>query len=126
MNDNQHHLTKTGERILEILQNSDIPLTVYQISDRTKIPVPSVYRNVAVLQDQELVSEFQIRGIGYYYARQRHSHYFICKSCGNIVPLQSCEILNSEVEKSIDCKVTEHIVIYQGFCKSCLEKEQKR
>lgn len=126
MNSKLSHLTKTGERILQILENSEIPLTVYQISDRAKIPVPSVYRNVAFLEKQELLNYFQIGGVSHYYPRKRHLHYFICDSCGDIMPIQSCEISNVQAESSIGCKVMEHILIFRGVCKNCLQKEEQR
>ncbi len=126
MNYNLSHLTKTSEKILQILENSEIPLTVYQISDRAKLPVPSVYRNVAFLEKRELLNSFQVGGFRHYYPRKKHLHYFICDDCGDIRPIRSCEISNSQAENSIGCKVTEHILIFRGLCKNCLQKEGQR
>ncbi len=118
------HLTKTSERILELLTNCDIPLTVYQISDKTKIPIPSIYRNVGILERDNLLKSFELHGVNYYYPAGRHTHYFVCNNCNSIIPVKFCEVEESKVEKSTGAKVIEHMVIFYGICRNCLERRR--
>ncbi len=125
MKHSERHLTKSAAAILEALANSDLPMNVYQISKITEIPVPTIYRNMSILEKESLVKSFQFRGFSYYYSTNKHAHYFVCNSCGEITPIRSCQIQNSDVEKLTAGKVFDHMVIYQGICKECLRKEGK-
>ncbi|AEH51590.1 Fur family transcriptional regulator [Pseudothermotoga thermarum] len=123
MKPKREHLTKTAMTILKLLENTYLPLNAYQISKKAKIPVPSVYRNISVLEEENLVKSFEFRGFSYYYPADRHVHYFVCNNCGAILPVMPCQIKEAEIEKSIGGKILDHTVIFQGICKDCLRKE---
>ncbi len=119
---NVRRTNKGKERIFEVISNSDIPLTVYQLSELTAIPVPTVYRNIGILEIEKKIKSFTLEGVNYFYEFGKHMHYFKCEVCGKFVPIKTCDVHEENIEKLIEGKVKEHLVMFFGICKSCLKE----
>lgn len=121
--------TKQKKIVLDVVNNSFIHPTAYQIYELCKKSIPdislgTVYRNL-----NSLVDEFQIKrlkmpdNVDRYDKILKHSH-FICVNCMGIIDINE-HILNDvnsiNGNKVIDCEV-----IIKGICKKCLQKGNEK
>ena len=112
-------LTSARKSILEIMINSNKPLSYEDMKDLISMDKATFYRNITIFEEESLVSSFESNDKKRYFeiSKTPHSH-FICSSCSKI----EC------IHKKIDLNLPEYKIdniIIKGICKECLLKKEK-
>ena len=92
----------TGRRaLIDVLDSAGRPLTLSEILESGDWPQSSVYRNLAVLEQAEVVRRVLTHGDFARYELSEdltgHHHHLICSSCGSVQDF----ILSPEIEAGI-------------------------
>ncbi len=101
------------------------PLEIYQnlVKKKKKIGKTSIYRSLELFESLGFVFKI-INGPNVKYKLcelENHHHHIVCKSCGNVVELNFCDISDwsKKVTESTGYQVVDHQLNFYGFCKSC-------
>ncbi|MBN2279284.1 MAG: transcriptional repressor [Candidatus Marinimicrobia bacterium] len=125
--DNQHRKSKQREKILELLQGTQIHPTANWIYDQMKQEFPNlslgtVYRNLNILVEQNKVKKI-IAGSTFdrFEANLGEHCHMICEKCGVITDFEIGidSSLISQVEENLECKIRHHKFDFFGICKKC-------
>jgi len=120
--------TKQRQIILNILTTSTVPQTaediyVKAVSIVENIAKTTVYRNIDSLFANGIISRYRFDKDEYSYELNTnvHSHYLLCKKCGELTSLTTCPILDLEnsILKDTGFSVTNHSIELFGYCKKC-------
>jgi Fur family transcriptional regulator, ferric uptake regulator len=122
----------TGRRVLvEVLRSAGQPLAIHEILARRKgLAQSSVYRNLVVLEQAEVVRRLSTGGE---FARfelaedlTSHHHHLVCISCGLVEDLPSSSGLEQTVQRVTaglasrrGFRVRSHRVDMLGYCSNC-------
>lgn len=123
--------TVQRQLILGIIQQADGHLDadeIYQLA-RQKSPsisLSTVYRNLQLFKELELVEEHQFDGMHRCYEttpRPKH-HHLVCLGCGRIFEFKcpSAEKLKSRISREEGFKVTDAEVRLAGYCPDCQQR----
>jgi Fur family transcriptional regulator, ferric uptake regulator len=125
-------LTPNREALLEVLaQTGNGPLTIPEIlAARPELAVSSVYRNLVVLEQADVVHRVVARGDHAYYELveelTEHHHHVVCSSCGAVedVPAtasieQSVRDVARQVARRTGFKTERHRLDLFGLCERC-------
>ncbi len=122
-------LTKPRKALLEILESSPLPITAAEVHARLRkkrhvIDLVTVYRNLAMLQELDLVNPVGLHeGQMRYEVRhgREHHHHIQCRGCGLIVDLLLCPLkkLTDLVERQTKFAVEGHALEFFGWCPQC-------
>lgn len=109
-------LTTARKSILELLIDSNKPLSYEDMKEHISMDKATFYRNITIFEEESLVSSFESNDKKRYFeiSKTPHSH-FICSSCSKI----EC------IHKKIDLNLPEYKIdniIIKGICKECLLK----
>ncbi len=123
--------SRQREEILKILRNTDTHPTASWIYDELKkdfnnLSMGTVYRNVNILIDQNLVTKIEAGSSFDRFDGNVEPHYhFICRECDSIydMPIQLMEELNEQANQSINHQVEEHRINFYGLCENCNSSE---
>ena len=130
-----HKATPQRMLILSALRHADGHLTAAEIFDHVRLDYPyvdisTIYRTLAVLKELRFVSETDM-GSGdttYEWLRhQRRHHHLICRSCGEVAPLdhQNLEDLGAEIMAESGFKPDiDHFAIF-GVCAACQKSAER-
>jgi len=117
--------TRTRERVENILEHADIPLSASDIFENLKaehITLSSIYRTLDTYTKEGLISkETNTEGTALYTLKKdEHSHFLECKSCHKKIKLSYCPYhkINHQIKKENNFFVDETNVVY-GTCKDC-------
>ena len=107
-------LTTARRAILEILVDSNKPLSYEDIKDKLAMDKATFYRNITKFEDEDIISSFESNDKKRYFEIQKtkHSH-FICNVCSQI----EC------IHEKLDIKISGYQidnVILKGICPNCL------
>lgn len=126
--------TKHRKAILEILEQSETPLTADEIffalkEKNTSIWLSTVYRTLEMLTEKEVVLKSTIMGedkARYELKHDEHKHRFICVGCHKMIPLMDCplEEFEKKLKDKMDFDVTGHNLEIYGYCHDCKLREQ--
>jgi len=124
-------LTTQRQVILDEVESSGKHLTADQIFQRVRKTMPkisfgTVYRNLGVLVELELLSKHYFRGETAYYEKFKPLHHHIlCNECGQVEDLKGVKIaeLEPEIEQLTSYKVDSHQLLVTGLCPKCRTKE---
>lgn len=131
----QHHikLTPLREQILQIIQQSQAPVTAYEILDELKNANPkaqvmSVYRVINFLLEKGLIHRIESLNavMSCCLLSEKHvSQWLICSHCNHAQEYASpmVQSLISEVEQQTEFSVTSPTIELVGVCASCKTKE---
>lgn len=121
--------TKHRNAILEVIENSDQPITAEQIfldlkGKKTSINLSSVYRILESLVSKGLVIKSNITGdnkASYELNRLEHKHHLICSGCKKMFSVDGCplEEYEKQLKVKMDFDITGHKLEIFGFCKEC-------
>ncbi|MDD4658813.1 MAG: transcriptional repressor [Eubacteriales bacterium] len=120
--------TKQRQLILEELRGTKSHPSAEWVYQRVKAKLPNislgtVYRNLAMLKEQEIIQELPRAGSQSRYDSNPNPHYhFLCLECGRIddVELPYLEKFNLEVaEKLTEYEVLGHFAEFYGLCPQC-------
>ena len=122
-------LTKPRKALLEILESSPLPITAAEVHARLRkkrhvIDLVTVYRNLTMLQELDLVNPVGLHeGQMRYEVRhgREHHHHIQCRGCGLIVDLLLCPLkkLTDLVERQTKFAVEGHALEFFGWCPQC-------
>lgn len=125
-------LTKARKQLLNILEDSKLPLTQAEIGKqlakrRTAVNKTTIYRELDYFKSQNLVREVDF-GDGkkrYEINSGGHHHHLVCTNCKQIDDIAMENDL-TEMEKKIKklkaFKITNHSLEFFGVCANCLNK----
>lgn len=124
--------TKSRSAILDILEQSESPISAEQVFLELKervIPtnLSTVYRTLDTFADKKLVKKLTLSGDSrnlYEYNRMIHRHYLICLGCNKIVSIDSCPLADYEkhLAEETNYKITGHKLDIYGYCPDCRDK----
>lgn len=131
-----YKITRQRKGIIEVFsKNPKQLLNVQQVYDKVKKNHPSidfstVYRNIELLEEQEMIHKINI---GQAYAcykfkeTSQHHHHMICKKCGKTEIITFCPF--QQVEEQFQGQgflPTEHNFEVLGYCANCQCKIKKQ
>jgi Fe2+ or Zn2+ uptake regulation protein len=119
--------TKQREAILNLLRGTHSHPTADQIYDEVRREIPNiskgtVYRNLKVLIEMDLVSELNLNDTVSRFEAKREGHYhFRCERCGRVFDVD--EPTNKELDRRIakrtGFKISYHQLEFRGLCHDC-------
>ncbi len=117
--------TKNRKSVLEIIKESEVPLTAYCISKQCDISLPTIYRALDFLTRSGEIKSFTWEHYTYYYSSAEHKHFFRCTSCERLFPLYECSVQDYEkhLEETMGIEIDEHFILFSGTCKECLQNK---
>ena len=124
--------TKQREAIWSVLTTADKPMTAIEIAeklgDSDTTWMSTIYRTLELLETKGVVTRTTLMGsdMAYYeITPHTHRHYAVCASCGTMVPLHTCPVVEMPKELSdVGFTVTEHHLEIAGLCKKCNSKNK--
>ncbi len=119
--------SKQREEILNILRNTDTHPTASWNYDELKkdfnnLSMGTVYRNVNILIDQNLVTKIESGSSFDRFDGNVEAHYhFICRACDSIydMPMSVMEELNDQAGFYTNHEIQEHRISFYGLCENC-------
>ncbi len=110
-------LTSARKSILELLVNSNKPLSYEDMKDNISMDKATFYRNITIFEEENLISSFESNDKKRYFEikKNQHSH-FICSECSKI------ECIHEKLDFILTGYKIENIII-KGICKNCMEKK---
>jgi Fur family ferric uptake transcriptional regulator len=111
-------LTSARKSILEILINSNKPLSYEDMKENISMDKATFYRNISIFEEENLVSSFESNDKKRYFEIQKtqHSH-FICSLCSKI------ECIHEKLDFNLSGYKIENVII-KGICKNCLKEKE--
>ena len=129
-NGSGYRRSRQRERMLELLKGTDTHPTANWLYARMRKDFPdlsmgTVYRNLAVLAEQGIVSRIDFGSTFDRFDANTHHHYhFICDVCGAIIDLglPVDESLNERVRAATGLEAKRHDIQFRGVCETCAKK----
>jgi Fur family ferric uptake transcriptional regulator len=110
-------LTNARKSILEILINSNKPLSYEDIRDKISMDKATFYRNITIFEEENVINSFESNNKKRYFEIKKTEHlHFICSACSII------ECIHDKFNLELPEYTIENIII-KGICKKCLIKE---
>lgn len=107
-------LTTARRAILEILVNSNKPLSYEDVKDSLAMDKATFYRNITKFEDENIISSFESNDKKRYFEIQKTKHaHFICNVCSKI------ECIHENLNINIKDHQIDNIII-KGICPNCL------
>jgi Fur family ferric uptake transcriptional regulator len=101
------------------------PQELYQclLKKQRKIGLTSIYRSLDLFESLGMVFKI-VNGSTVKYKLcelEDHHHHIVCKTCGNVVELNFCDISDwsKKVTESTGYQVIDHQLNFYGYCKEC-------
>ena len=120
--------TKQRQAILTVIQNAAKPLSAREIYNMVKVQHPSIalttiYRNLDLLTEQQVVSKLRVRDNEYSYIlnAKEHRHYLVCLSCHKTVSVKKClfDVFAAKVAADTGYEIVAHDFQLYGYCRNC-------
>ena len=107
-------LTTARKSILELLVNSNKPLSYEDMKENISMDKATFYRNIIIFEEENLISSFESNDKKRYFEikKTQHSH-FICSNCSKI------ECIHEKLDFKLPNYKIENIII-KGLCAECL------
>ena len=125
--------TPQREGILRVLNASDRPLTVEEISARmeeNRSGLPTIYRNLErFIQEgwaESLLGQDQV--MRFVRCNSKHHHHHLqCERCGRMVEVDVCGVEDSlkQLEISSGFSITRHQLSLFGHCAECQRTDKR-
>lgn len=131
-----HRFSGTRKAILDLLIKAPEPLSspdLQALLSKKGMAVnkTTVYRELALLKEQNVIRELQFGDIAkrYEIMPENHHHHIVCMNCRKIEDVELKKDLDVE-EKSIalnkNFKILNHSLEFYGICGKCQERETVR
>lgn len=128
MNKHKYKRSRQRERILGILRSTKTHPTASWVYDElkkdfTNLSMGTVYRNINILIDQNLVQKIESGSSFDRFDANVDQHYhFICKECGSIddLPIAAFDDLNEKINQATGYQADNHRLDFHGICPDCL------
>jgi Fur family ferric uptake transcriptional regulator len=129
-----HRLTQPRRAVLQVLEESAVQLSPYEIHRRAQEIYPrlglvTVYRTLELLDELGLARRVHSEGSCHTYARAGEDrHVLVCRGCHRVVefPCQGLDALIEAVEQRSAYAVEGHLLELTGLCPECQERSQTR
>lgn len=109
--------------VLNVLQNSNIPLDVPTVVSKMGVNKTTVYRQIEKLlvKGKILEADFGDGKKRYEVNSGKHHHHLICENCGKLEDIVISEkVLLIQVAKKSKFKVKRHNLEFFGLCDKCI------
>ncbi len=125
--------TSQREAILQTLYENpehftseNLYLLVKEKYPEINIGIATVYRTLALLEENGLVSSISLgtQGKKFEIANKPHHDHLICEECGKIIEFENekIESLQEEIAEANGFALTHHLMQLYGVCKACQQK----
>lgn len=124
-----HRTSKTRKAVIEVLEESKLPLSVSEILEqlhKTNLQVnkTTVYREIEKLLHHELIKDIYLgdEKVRYELAHRQHHHHIVCVQCKKIEDVKiprKVESLDEVLVKQSDFALISHSLEFFGVCKEC-------
>ena len=126
--------TRQRQRILEVLRATDQHPTADWIYEQLKPEFPklslgTVYRNLAILQDQGLIHKLHCGSAHDRFEAHIDPHYhLICQDCGRLEDFEmpGYNELNGKANKLTDFTIQTHRIEFFGLCSECAQRGESQ
>ena len=135
LKDRGYKLTPQRRAVLNvIIKNEGKHLTTEEIYDLVKADCPeiglaTVYRTLQLLEELNVILKLSLDDGKNRYElihteEDHHHHHLICAVCGSVTEVEGdlLEILEKEIEKKYNFRITNHVLKFFGTCSECLKK----
>lgn len=130
---NSLKFTSQREAILQTLYENpehftseNLYLLVKEKYPEINIGIATVYRTLALLEENGLVSSISLgtQGKKFEIANKPHHDHLICEECGKIIEFENekIESLQEEIAEANGFALTHHLMQLYGVCKACQQK----
>jgi Fur family transcriptional regulator, ferric uptake regulator len=125
--------TKRRRAIVDALAHAQQPLTVEEIRTIADVPQSSIYRNLTVLEEAQLVHRFinnNSEFARYELAEELtgHHHHFACDSCGTMTDVTLPNNIESDLDNALTLLAAQqrftingHRLDIIGTCQTCTD-----
>lgn len=119
-----YKLTKTRKRIVDILLQSALPISVPEIREGLGVNKTTVYRELEFLLQKNIIREVEF-GDGkkrYEITTGGHHHHIVCLHCGMVEDVELSSDLEKEesaIAKKKQFKIINHSLEFFGICARC-------
>ncbi len=125
-----YRYSRQRERLLAILRSTESHPTATWLYERLKPEFPSlslgtVYRNLAILVDQDLVQKIDAGSTFDRFEAKTTPHYhLICRQCGKIVDFEERFFpeIDEKIRRTTDFDIEGHRIDFFGTCSACRRK----
>ncbi len=133
--DNEYKMTIQREEILaQFIKNRQNHLSAEEVYDMLKykgIGISTIYRNIKLFVNLEILKEFKVDDINYYelkmYAKKPLHIHFKCEKCKEIKDVVDREVIlkylkiNNLIEEKYDIEINDMDIIFHGVCNKCID-----
>jgi len=109
--------------------SENLYMLVKQKHPELSVGIATVYRTLALLEENGLVSSISlgIQGKKFEIANKPHHDHLICESCGKIVEFENEQIedLQHQIAKENGFVLTDHLMQLYGTCAECQKKPKQ-
>lgn len=120
-------VTVQREEVLTILKDSDIPLSLNQIRDKTGVDgmdLSTLYRILDLFEEKNIITKTVLMEpleSVYGYNRKSHRHLLICIECKRISVIAGCPLhdYEDEIAKESGYIISNHQLDLYGVCPEC-------
>lgn len=126
--------TRQRIAILSILAANPHSLTAeevfLQVLERQKTSLSTIYRNLELLIEEDIVARQGFPGekARYTLRQHAHAHHLVCLLCQKVVSIADCplESYSQEIGEREHFQVTHHRMEMYGYCADCSLKEVRK
>lgn len=119
--------TKRRMAILEVLENSEVPLTAEEIYSHViktvHLSLSTAYRTLGTLSEKGILLKNLCQDGKTYYQinSHQHKHQLVCTLCNETVPIDDCplSIIEKNLIKQTGFTITGHSLEFSGICPKC-------
>lgn len=115
-------ITKPRILIIEAMEEASKPHTIREIAAKVAVDEASVYRTVALLEDEGVAEAIAMPDGTYAYVLHEghHHHHLVCTSCGVVAHIECDDGVPKVSLKGTGFKkILDHEVTFYGLCNAC-------
>jgi Fe2+ or Zn2+ uptake regulation protein len=123
--------TTARRAVVQALASADGPRSAHELFEDLDVPLSSLYRSLAVLEESEVLTPHHgIRGVTRYELAEwaaGHHHHVVCGSCGTVDDVHLDPAIEAELERlvgqitgALSFSPTGHALEVEGRCAACL------
>lgn len=120
-----YRITLSRLKLVELLVGNPKPLAIGEISRRIQVDRATIYRNLNLFLELDIVKEIHFDDGKMYYELsdnfRGHHHHLICLQCGKVKALRNCSIKDWEdrILREKGFQVEYHTLEFFGICRDC-------
>lgn len=132
LKDKHYKMTFSRREILKCFLEEEKHLRaedIYFIVKKEGISLPTVYRNIEVLKQNDIISEISINGDRFFelksFSRKRVHFHFKCMNCTKIIEYDDTDLvvnlidIKNEIEKRYGNRIDNIDIVFEGSCPKC-------